>query len=265
MARYLSEESRRKIGLANKGKKRSAETCAKISASHKGRKPSPEAIAKGLATRLAKKSDTKICKKCGLVKPNDAFYYGRKKCKACVLEERKTPEAVTRRREQRNKPEYREKQRKYNVENGYQKEYRSKHKAERKEYEKTEQYKTWLCEYRKSRWKNDVNFRLIHSQRTRIGRVMGAVRNGRKVASTRDLIGCPLDFLKAHIERQFTVGMTWDNYGRGNGKWSIDHIIPCDLWDLTREDQQKQCFHYTNLQPMWHPENCGKKNRLPGE
>ena len=42
--------------------------------------------------------------------------------------------------------------------------------------------------------------------------------------------------------------MTWDNYG---GYWHIDHIIPCCRFDLTKEEEQLKCFHYTNLQPLF--------------
>lgn len=43
--------------------------------------------------------------------------------------------------------------------------------------------------------------------------------------------------------------MTWDNYGFKG--WHIDHKIPCLSFNLTDIDQQKKCFHYTNLQPLW--------------
>jgi len=72
-----------------------------------------------------------------------------------------------------------------------------------------------------------------------------------------DLIGCtPLE-LKTHLERKFTEGMSWDNYG----KWHIDHIIPCAAFDLTDPVQQRQCFHYSNLQPMWATANFKKGKR----
>jgi hypothetical protein len=54
--------------------------------------------------------------------------------------------------------------------------------------------------------------------------------------------------------------MSWDNYGRKG--WHIDHIIPCDLFDLTDYKQQKQCFHYTNTQPLWWDDNLKKHTKL---
>lgn len=34
------------------------------------------------------------------------------------------------------------------------------------------------------------------------------------------------------------------------------------LFDLTDPKQQAVCFHYSNLQPMWHSENNSKNNSL---
>lgn len=50
--------------------------------------------------------------------------------------------------------------------------------------------------------------------------------------------------------------MTWENYGVHG--WHIDHIRPCKSFDLTDPEQQKECFHYTNLQPLWWWENLEK-------
>ena len=52
--------------------------------------------------------------------------------------------------------------------------------------------------------------------------------------------------------------MTWDNYG----EWHIDHIKPCCGFDLTDFEQQKKCFHYTNLQPLWAKDNITKNGKF---
>lgn len=61
----------------------------------------------------------------------------------------------------------------------------------------------------------------------------------------------------AHLEAQFAEGMSWDNYG----EWHVDHIKPCALFNLLLADEQEACFHYTNLQPLWGPDNCSKGAR----
>lgn len=70
-----------------------------------------------------------------------------------------------------------------------------------------------------------------------------------------EIIGCTMPFLKQYLESLFTKGMTWENYGFGYDKWNIDHIIPCENYDLTKIEEQKKCFNYTNLQPLWQSDN----------
>jgi hypothetical protein len=72
------------------------------------------------------------------------------------------------------------------------------------------------------------------------------------------LIGCSMDELKIHLSSMFKEGMSWDNYG----KWHIDHIKPCASFNLSDPAQQKECFHYSNLQPLWAIENIKKSDQL---
>jgi len=75
-----------------------------------------------------------------------------------------------------------------------------------------------------------------------------------------EVMGCTSLELKVHLESQFTEGMSWDNYGV-NG-WHIDHVIPCASFDLTDPIQQKTCFHFSNLRPMWARENIKKGKKI---
>jgi hypothetical protein len=61
-------------------------------------------------------------------------------------------------------------------------------------------------------------------------------------------------FLKGYLAGKFKDGMTWENHG----EWHIDHIKPCASFNLLDEGEQKKCFHYTNLQPLWASENLSK-------
>ena len=83
--------------------------------------------------------------------------------------------------------------------------------------------------------------------------------SARKVQSTIELIGCTIEELRSHLESQFVNGMSWDNYGRTG--WHIDHIRPCASFDLSDPVQQRQCFHYSNLQPLWAADNIRKGSR----
>lgn len=75
--------------------------------------------------------------------------------------------------------------------------------------------------------------------------------------SAMKLIGCDLKTLKNHLQSKFKPGMTWDNRGR----WEIDHIKPCAKFDLKKIIEQKKCFHFLNLQPLWKTEKRQKKDK----
>jgi hypothetical protein len=110
--------------------------------------------------------------------------------------------------------------------------------------------------YQQDRRKRDPIFKLIAYVR---GRIRGALkRKGvRKTTKTEKLLGCSVHELKNYLEAQFKDGMTWTNYGQ----WHVDHIKPCCSFDLTKPEEQRACFHYTNLQPLWADENYTKGGR----
>lgn len=107
--------------------------------------------------------------------------------------------------------------------------------------------------YEKNRKLNDAKFKIIKTLRSRLG---CAVRrqNSHKNNTTIELLGCSVSFLKEFLESKFKDGMTWKNHG----EWHIDHIKPCASFNLLDEEEQKKCFHYTNLQPLWASENLSK-------
>lgn len=111
--------------------------------------------------------------------------------------------------------------------------------------------KTWIRE----KIATDPQFKLTHRLRTR---VYNAVKGTVKSATTIELIGCEVEHLMEHLAESFTPGMSWDNYG----DWHVDHIIPCAEFDLTKEAEQRACFNYRNLQPLWAFDNMSKGARL---
>ncbi len=48
-----------------------------------------------------------------------------------------------------------------------------------------------------------------------------------------------------------------------DGRIHVDHIRPCASFDLTRASQQRACFHFTNLQPLWAADNRRKGAKTP--
>jgi len=110
---------------------------------------------------------------------------------------------------------------------------------------------------RKNRMNSNPSFKIRINMSNRISQ---AVRNNftTKSSKTLDLIGCTALELKTYLESKFITGMSWDNYG----KWHVDHIIPCSVFELTDPVEQKQCFHYTNLQPLWAKDNLKKSDNV---
>jgi hypothetical protein len=147
----------------------------------------------------------------------------------------------------KNKEKIKQKRKDYYLENKekvlkLQKKYNLKNKEEKRKYIKT---------YNVSRRKRDIGFRLLCVLRSRLNKF---IKNKNK--STIEFTGCNIDVLKNHLQLQFKENMSWDNYGIKG--WHIDHIKPCASFDLNDTEQQKKCFHYTNLQPLWWWENLSK-------
>lgn len=134
----------------------------------------------------------------------------------------------------------------YNIEYG--KKYRANNKSKHAEYKK---------EYHQKR-KNEKEYIIKRLLRVRVKMALkkGAVaRSG----SYHDLLGCVPMHAAKYLESLFIEGMTWENHG----EWHIDHIIPCASFDLIDPEQQKKCFHYSNLQPLWAKDNLSKGSKCP--
>jgi hypothetical protein len=125
--------------------------------------------------------------------------------------------------------------------------------------------KTWRSEnrefintYVKTRKLSNPLFKITENCRGRLREIL-LVSSINKKTKTFDIIGCSPEFLKNHLENQFTDGMSWDNYGYYG--WHIDHIIP--LSSANTEDEIYKLCHYTNLQPLWAKDNLVKGTKLP--
>lgn len=95
-------------------------------------------------------------------------------------------------------------------------------------------------------------------------RVYGAIKQStnarpRMPQRTTEMLGCSIQEMKNHLQKQFKSGMTWDNHGT---HWHVDHIVPLSQFDFTNPIQSALATHYTNLQPMWAQENLMKSDRI---
>ena len=147
-----------------------------------------------------------------------------------------------------NKEKIKEHRRKYRQENS------EKVKERVKKYRRENPEK--IRAYLNKRYKNDENFRMIAILRARLRKSLNS-QSSKKSKRTLELVGCSIRDIRQHLENQFKDGMSWEN----QGEWHIDHIKPCSLFDLTDPEQQKECFNYKNLQPLWAIDNIKKSNK----
>lgn len=148
----------------------------------------------------------------------------------------------------------------------YQKEYREKNKEVVDAYKKAYNISYFPSYYKKNkprillynnsyhekRMKVDENFKIRKLLRSRFHH---ALKNNFKIESIINLLGCSIDSFKDFLSSQFLPEMNWNNHGE---IWEIDHIKPCFLFDLTNPEEQKKCFHYTNMQPLFKTSDIAK-------
>ena len=136
---------------------------------------------------------------------------------------------------------------------------KEKKKAQWKEwYQKNKEVvKERRSKRRKEQYNSDPNYKLSCLLRSRIYETLKAV-NASKNHRTHDLVGCTISEARLYLESLFEEGMTWDN--NTHSGWHIDHIIPCTYFNLQDPEEQKKCFHYTNLRPLWASENLSKSS-----
>lgn len=82
-----------------------------------------------------------------------------------------------------------------------------------------------------------------------------ALKGQRKFGRAQELLGCSIENFRIYIESKFDTGMLWSNYGT---VWHIDHVMPCAVFDLSKQSHQKRCFHFSNMQPLFASENIRK-------
>lgn len=88
----------------------------------------------------------------------------------------------------------------------------------------------------------------------------GLKRGGKNGARTFEILGYTVEELMIRLERQFTEGMTWENYG----SWHIDHIVPLSAFNYETVDDIDfaRAWSLGNLQPLWAADNLSKNDRI---
>jgi len=115
----------------------------------------------------------------------------------------------------------------------------------------------WQNSYIINRRKNDDVFRFKSNVRGLISSSFkrNKSNNWKKKSKTEIILGCNFYFFRNYIEKQFTEGMTFKNYG----SWHLDHIKPLAL--AKSEEDVILLNHYTNFQPLWAIDNFKKGSK----
>lgn len=129
----------------------------------------------------------------------------------------------------------------------YNKKYKSQHKDEITKYNR---------EWTAKRKITHPEYKIKSILRIRVNKVLkGSV----KAAVTLELLGCDLNFLIEWFQFRFEPDMTLSNHGK---LWHVDHVIPCASFNMLDVIQQKKCFHWTNLQPLYGDYNIIKGDKM---
>lgn len=207
-----------------------------------------------------KERGVKRCACCGEIKNVSEFsfkktgIYGRHSyCKICLreksLETSRKPSTIQKKKEREATREFLDNLAEYRRQS-------SKYKERVEKYKKEGRYKEYQSEYNKKlqvRLRNKISLKIYVALKT---------QNESKMLEFDDYLGCTIEFFKEYISSLFQDGMSWDNWGRGSDKWHIDHIKPCASFDFSDINQQKECFHYSNQQPLWEHDNLSKSSKI---
>jgi len=204
----------------------------------------------------------KICSKCDIEKEyhlfnkdpykKDGFESSCKECKKIISKKSynknkdtfqkhydKNKEIIKEKNKRRNKdPEYKIKN----------KEYRKKSNENLKtDFIRKEKERNWMNNYRKNKFKNDIQFKIKTLIRGLINSHL-KFKNIKKQYSSLDYLGCNINFYREYLEKQFLPEMNWDNHGK---LWEIDHKVSISKYNLDNKEQLKEAFNYLNTQPLF--------------
>lgn len=130
---------------------------------------------------------------------------------------------------------------------------RNKYKDEDNRAHRRKTKRNW----ERRRKKNDPSYKIIKSHYSRINQL---IKNS-KAKKTMELLGCSRDFFIDHLKKQFTKGMTIENYGTF---WHVDHIIPLYTFKnlTTSLEAQTIAFNYKNTRPLKAQDNLRRPKGL---
>ena len=101
----------------------------------------------------------------------------------------------------------------------------------------------------------DPRLKITARLRARLRMYVLRCLNGKKSARTMELVHCDINALIAHLLKPFPVGTDIMALLKTH---HIDHAIPCIAFDATLVEEQRICWHWSNLQLLPDVENHSK-------
>lgn len=123
-------------------------------------------------------------------------------------------------------------------------------------------FKQRANELSKKRRKENFTFRLNQNITNEINRSLKR-QNIKKNRHWADIAGYSVNDLREHLWSLREPWITWENYGKGEGKWVIDHIKPKSKFKFKSIDdpEVKECWGLKNLRPLDWRENMIKNDK----
>uniref|UniRef100_A0A6C0EAV1 Uncharacterized protein n=1 Tax=viral metagenome TaxID=1070528 RepID=A0A6C0EAV1_9ZZZZ len=188
--------------------------------------------------RVLDPNKTKICSKCKIEQPETNFRVNRAKCHDC--------------------------------EKKYGRGYRGSTIGKQKSKEWNENNKDKLTEL-KAQWyqnnkeyvneKNCKRYRTdeIYKKKKSIKDHIRTFLKGKNKNKYDNYLGCTLGFYRDWLWFNMQAGMTEENHGTF---WHIDHVIPVNKFDLTKESDILACYNWRNTCPVFGSFNMSKHDTV---
>jgi hypothetical protein len=200
--------------------------------------------------------ETKSCSKCKEIKSVDMFLKHKTsksgyayQCKECQIE------AQRKRREKQKVEDPKKYHKKWS---DYYQKVKERHYEVQKLYlsipENRKKRNEYVRNYKAKKREEDKSFKLYENLRKRIWK---SLKN--KSNSSKELLGCEIDYYFKWINHTMKDEMSWDNYGK---LWNIDHLIPIKTFDISNPEEALKAFNWKNTWAMKSDENFSKKNNI---
>ena len=129
-------------------------------------------------------------------------------------------------------------------------EQREKRRKACRAYAGTQKYRDKRNATARAKYRNNPEVRF----RRNITCIMGHFIRGINDRGSK-LAGCNLSQFKDYVESKFEKGMTWENRGLGEGKWSLGHRVTFVSFKGELKLYIKALCWYENVIPVWEKEN----------